>query len=542
MTTSEPKQRRKAPALAIDEILFNLIKKRGVFWSYLIPRISRREDRSIDTMAVTIVDDQIYFLYNPEFVARIDNTIAECLHEFYHIVLRHLTRMHGNCRKHPEIAEMAAECACNSFLLDEKFSAVNPIYPSHFRLPNHETYEWYYHKLYEKTSKLSEKLFGRNILEDDDGGKSSASDNSKKDDSAPAKDKESNESKKSSKDKKPTGDGKSKTPSENKSGQGEKQPSSSPAKNGKKSKSGDGKDAIEPASTSKSKSSASGKKKSSRSSGTGTTSSANGNDSSSGTSGAGKGGQAGAQKTPSDHPTPGEQTLLDILLKSLLGNKTLFDNYKKTAPNDSGNQELVKSTMQGVISRAEAAMKSRGITPGEDFYAIKKIYSREVKWTTIIRRHVGQVLGGEYYPSWSKIDKRMDDYPGKKESLLPRLFVGIDTSGSISQKDLNVFAAEINHLRNIYDSEYVQVIDFDAEVHRVYKLRRRITTVTGRGGTCFTPCIKLAEKRHANLLIILTDGYGESNVYEPKRMKVVWLVKDNDRVPATFGKAIRFKC
>jgi hypothetical protein len=439
--------------------------------------------------------------------------------------------------RQPEIAEMAAECACNSFLLSEKFSAVNPIYPSYFQLPNHETAEWYYRKLYKKASDLSEKLFGRNVLEDDDGGKSPASGNSKKDDNAPAKDKESKQSSSSEKSTK-----QSETSPDNKSGQDEKQPSSSSTENGKKSKSGDSKDTSSdrPSSTGDSKSSTSGEKKSNERSDTKTTSSGNGSDSSPGSPDSSKSGQNGGQKTSGDHSTPGEQTLLDILLKSLLGNKTLFDNYKKTVSNNSVNQELVKSTMQGIISRAEAAMKSRGITPGEDFYSIKKLYSRKVKWTTIIRRHIGQVLGGEYSPSWSKIDKRLDDYPGKKESLLPRLFIGIDTSGSISQKDLNVFVAEINHLRNIYDSEYVQVIDFDVTVHRVYKLRRKITSVTGRGGTCFTPCIQEAEKRGANLLIILTDGMGESAVYEPKRMKVVWLVKNSSRKPANFGKVIQF--
>ncbi len=71
--------------------------------------------------------------------------------------------------------------------------------------------------------------------------------------------------------------------------------------------------------------------------------------------------------------------------------------------------------------------------------------------------------------------------------------VAVDTSGSISQKELTSFASEIAKLSSICSE--ITVVTTDAQVHEVVKIKDAKDVLTrlkfkGGGGTNFSLCLK----------------------------------------------------
>ena len=87
------------------------------------------------------------------------------------------------------------------------------------------------------------------------------------------------------------------------------------------------------------------------------------------------------------------------------------------------------------------------------------------------------------------------------------MLVGVDTSGSISNKDLVEFFNEIYHMWKTGIS--ITIAEGDANISNVYEYDGKMPTfVTGRGGTNMNPFVEYFNKnRQYNSLVILTDGF-----------------------------------
>ena len=89
-----------------------------------------------------------------------------------------------------------------------------------------------------------------------------------------------------------------------------------------------------------------------------------------------------------------------------------------------------------------------------------------------------------------KKSKRFNTYPGVRLKRSFSLLVAIDTSGSISSKELEIFLNEIQSLSN--QTRFITIIECDCEIKDVYKYKfSKDKVITGRGGTEFDPVLKL---------------------------------------------------
>ena len=126
------------------------------------------------------------------------------------------------------------------------------------------------------------------------------------------------------------------------------------------------------------------------------------------------------------------------------------------------------------------------------------------------------------------------DLPGSMDSKEVNIVVALDTSASMSNKDLEYIFNEILAIVSKRKTS-VTVIEFDTSVQRVYKIlgRRDIPHDTkGRGGTAYTPLIRHinSDRRFRDsLLIIFTDGYGEDSIPRPNTYRNLWVVFDSAR-------------
>ena len=154
---------------------------------------------------------------------------------------------------------------------------------------------------------------------------------------------------------------------------------------------------------------------------------------------------------------------------------------------------------------------------------------------------------------------------GKGVHALSHLFFILDSSGSMSSKELAQSLSEIRSLSKVVKK--ITYIWCDAEVHEVREvsadeLKRKIEqgiVVKGRGGTAFTPALekvfeilKKNPPRGKNVVIIYaTDGWGDQGTSEfneavwrllKNNAKFIWLLTDRERykefedLGKTFGK------
>ena len=120
--------------------------------------------------------------------------------------------------------------------------------------------------------------------------------------------------------------------------------------------------------------------------------------------------------------------------------------------------------------------------------------------------------------------------PGTKRNYTSKLLVAFDTQ-------LEYFATELN---GMIDHVKVDFVQFDTRIYddpKPFSKKAGKIDIVGRGGTCFTPVIELADELRYDGLVVFTDGYAPF----PSRPKtrVLWAVCDQDKdVEFPYGKKV----
>jgi len=115
--------------------------------------------------------------------------------------------------------------------------------------------------------------------------------------------------------------------------------------------------------------------------------------------------------------------------------------------------------------------------------------------------------------------------------------VGIDTSGSIGQTELDRFFAELRGILENVKPKRVHVVWCDAQVHKV-DVVEEVEDMGGLkphggGGTDFRPVFDWIEKEglEPDALVYLTDGLGAFPTHAPK-YPVLWgAIMENVKYP-----------
>lgn len=195
--------------------------------------------------------------------------------------------------------------------------------------------------------------------------------------------------------------------------------------------------------------------------------------------------------------------------------------------------------------------EARGLMPGDFLEQLTRINQPpKINWQSLLKRYMGTISAGKR-KTRMRLNRRQPhrfDIAGSVDDKLLKLVVAIDTSASMSSKQLNEIFNEIFSIVAKRRHE-VTVIECDTRVHRVYRVRSGDDVgqkASGRGGTSFTPVINyINEHRYFRdaLLIYFTDGYGESSIPRPRTYRNLWVIlgkTDNLSVKEPFGKVIAY--
>lgn len=161
---------------------------------------------------------------------------------------------------------------------------------------------------------------------------------------------------------------------------------------------------------------------------------------------------------------------------------------------------------------------------------------------------------------WEHVVRSPDDYMGFDRRLVGHglymeelnterldVLVCVDTSGSVDQRMLAEFLAEVEAIASAHDTVRVTLFYADATLDGPHELHaaRVLPTPRGGGGTDFRPFFARAAKdlqpHGLSVLLYMTDGFGTFPPHEPFGATTVWAVPERARATKDFpfGTVIR---
>ena len=165
-----------------------------------------------------------------------------------------------------------------------------------------------------------------------------------------------------------------------------------------------------------------------------------------------------------------------------------------------------------------------------------------VDWREALRRFFSQTVPQDY--RWTPPNRRFVwaglYLPGLHREGIGEIAIGVDCSGSISNKLLSKFSAEVNAIAAESRPELVRVLYCDAAIQRVdeFTAGEKIElNPVGGGGTDFRPVFTYLEERQIEprCLIFLTDLAG-SFPDETPPYPVIWAATSDRTAP--FGETV----
>lgn len=207
-------------------------------------------------------------------------------------------------------------------------------------------------------------------------------------------------------------------------------------------------------------------------------------------------------------------------------------------------QKLIEKQLQKVLSDAkEQTVKKRGNVPGEieGVIVIEEIVPPKFDWRGYIRRFTGVSTKVFTKKIRRKENRRYEENPGLKIKMRQHMLLAIDTSGSVSNSELQEFMGEIHH---IYKAGVdVTIMQCDTSIRSIepYKGKNEIN-IAGRGGTEFDPVLDYynANQKKYTSLVYFTDGECYTSVV-PKG-NVLWVLSErssmNEDLP---GRVIKLE-
>ena len=170
---------------------------------------------------------------------------------------------------------------------------------------------------------------------------------------------------------------------------------------------------------------------------------------------------------------------------------------------------LQKQVEHQLKDAAETTVKKQGSIPGEFKDLIERLFHIEpakFDWKGYLKRFVGNSSIVYTKKLRRKYNKRYSGSPGLKIKFKNHILVGVDTSGSVNNEELNEFFSELAHMSKT--GHKITVAQCDTSLRTVEEFNpKKDWEIHGRGGTSFQPVIDhYNEKGSYTALIYLTDG------------------------------------
>ena len=211
--------------------------------------------------------------------------------------------------------------------------------------------------------------------------------------------------------------------------------------------------------------------------------------------------------------------------------------------------QSVEKMRQIIIQSVQTIERTQGRLPGYLQGIIEKLRKPELNWKELLKQFVTGCYGG--CRRWLPPARRyvgMGLYLQSRRNEKFNAVMAIDTSGSTTG-DLPQFFAELSNLLKSFGNYELTVIQCDYEIQQIENFSGDTPLPPnyqwesyGHGGTSFIPPFEYVKEHelHPDILIYLTDGYGDAPEKAPK-FPVLWVLTNDGEEPALWGKKIKLR-
>jgi predicted metal-dependent peptidase len=210
------------------------------------------------------------------------------------------------------------------------------------------------------------------------------------------------------------------------------------------------------------------------------------------------------------------------------------------------DRDAIKDELKEAMLQAAQAVGAGNLPAGVK-RLVKDLTEPMIGWKELLEQQVQSTIKSDY--SFARPGRKawhMDAIlPSQKPGETIDVFVGIDTSGSITDNDLKIFLSEIKGIMESYDEYKIHVVGWDTQVHNTgiftsENLEDIASFTPGGGGGTDPMCVwehLIEEGIEPKKLIMFTDYcfFG----WDPKRVEsycdTVWIIKGNPGAEPEFG-------
>ena len=209
----------------------------------------------------------------------------------------------------------------------------------------------------------------------------------------------------------------------------------------------------------------------------------------------------------------------------------------------AGSARVKQTQSQLLRAAAQNALQS-GKLEGDMARMVDFLLQPKLPWRMLLARYMSMTARDDY--SYSRPSTRRGDpavYPSMRSSET-NVVVVIDTSGSISEDEIQEFISEIDAIKSQVRAR-ITLLSCDSDLNygcpwyfEPWDPFAMDIEIRGGGGTNFRPAFDWvdAQDRMPDLLMYFTDAEGVFPEAEPM-YPVLWLVKGKESVP--FGQRIQ---
>lgn len=196
---------------------------------------------------------------------------------------------------------------------------------------------------------------------------------------------------------------------------------------------------------------------------------------------------------------------------------------------DATKQLITNNINRILVETAEQVQKSRGTIPGNLVSIIEKLKEKKPEvfnWKAYFRRLLGSIYDVNIRLTRRKQSKRFEGAAGVQHKKKVSILVAVDTSGSVSNKELSEFFNEIEYIYKA--GARITILECDTCINSVTEYDgKTIPEIKGRGGTEFDPVIEwyIKHKKEYASLVYFTDGYCSLPQKHPS--DVIWIITSN---------------
>ncbi len=199
-------------------------------------------------------------------------------------------------------------------------------------------------------------------------------------------------------------------------------------------------------------------------------------------------------------------------------------------------QELSSRWQKNLASSAQLAQQA-GKLDGEFAKLVDFFLQPQLSWQSLLAQYMSTLARDDF--SYARPSRRSGNaiLPSLRSSQID-ITVAIDTSGSITQEEINEFISEINAIKsNMRASITLIACDEKVNDNLIWRFEawdelQFPASLGGGKGTNFNPVFDYIDKQDSpsSVLIYFTDAKGKFPQFEPN-YPVMWLVKGKEPIP-----------